>query len=309
MPIKRWKGPEDWTGYAVEGWRKFPFHLLPWLTLETKRGKQGNVSCFKGSDSRRVFRVDPASAEMEEAIDVPESVFAKRYLVNNLRRRIGRMWAGSRAEREFRLGQAMVKAGLSTPEPLACAENVRASVVERFGKKVKLPSASYLLTRAWINDGSVPFYIMKNPDSAERLAMILARFLAYLHERGFYHDDCSSEHFLVAPNPDLGKILGATKNGWKYAAEHSPLAVIDIDNGSLEAEPIGQARRLMNLFQVIRSSSRAFAPKVRWVLVEEYLSRSGLARQISLTEAGEEIDRIARRKAGRRVMKSVHVED
>jgi len=309
MAIQRWKGPEDWTGYAVEGWRKFPLHLLPWLTLETKRGKQGNVSCFKGSDSRRVFRIDPAPAEMEEAIEVPESVFAKRYLVNNLRRRMGRMFAGSRAEREFRLGQAMVKAGLPTPEPLACAENVRASVVERFGKKVKLPSASYLLTRAWANDGSIPYYIMKNPEASEKLALILARFLAHLHERGFYHDDCSSEHFLVAPNADLPKILGATKSGWKYAAENSPLAVIDIDNGSLESKPVEQARRMMNLFQVIRSSSRAFAPKARSALLEEYLLRSGLERELSFEEAVDEIERIAKRKAGRRVMKNTSVED
>lgn len=304
MPIKRWKGPEDWAGYAVEGWRKFPFHLLPWLTLETKRGKQGNVSCFKGSDSRRVFRIDPAPPGMDEAIDVSESVFAKRYLVNNLRRRMGRMFAGSRAEREFRLGQAMVKAGLPTPEPLDCAENVRASVVERFGKRVKLPSASYLLTRAWANDGSIPYYIFKNAEASEKLALILARFLSHLHDRGFYHDDCSSEHFLLAPNPDLAKILGATRNGWNYEAHDSPLAVIDIDNGSLESKPVEQARRMMNLFQVIRSSSRAFEPKVRSAFVEEYLLRSGLGRELSLTEAVDEIERIAKRKAGRRVMKS-----
>lgn len=213
------------------------------------------------------------------------------------------MFAGSRAEREFRLGQAMVKAGLPTPEPLACAENVRASVLERFGKKVKLPSASYLLTRAWANDGSIPYYISKHPEASERFALVLARFLAHLHESGFYHDDCSSEHFLVAPNPDLAKILGATKSGWKYASEHSPLAVIDIDNGSLESKPVERSRRMMNLFQVIRSSSRAFPPKVRSAFVEEYLMRSGLGRELSLSDAVDEIERIAKRKAGRRVMK------
>ncbi|MBI3736517.1 hypothetical protein HY256_08400, partial [Candidatus Sumerlaeota bacterium] len=162
------------------------------MTKKSRREAEGAV-CVKSGRSRLVLRAPLPGGGYG---------YAKRYLVNNLRRRVGNFFAGSKAEREFTLALEMRRAGLPAPEPLAHARYAGSGTLGW----VKLP-ATYLLTREWPNQGSFREWlrgrILAKDDMGARAAVsMIARFIACAHRHGFYHDDCSADHILVAPDVD-----------------------------------------------------------------------------------------------------------
>lgn len=278
-----------WRGSAVAGYAAFPFDSLPWAELGGKKKRKERVHLVKEGRSRKVFRIEDHPAPGGHGT---ETLFAKRYLVNTLRRQIGNRLAGSKAERELALGLELRRAGIPTPAPLACAVHL-SSVARQPGGEI-LPPASYLLTREWPNEGSALDWVRFHPGQAEVFWALLARFLAHAHDRGFYHDDLSSEHLLVARDLDPARADPASPRT-------PPFAFIDIDNGRLFPAPIEMSLRVVNVFQIFRSMTfRRFPREQRARFVAEYLAAAGLAHCESAFL--RDLDRVSRRKAGKSVL-------
>lgn len=290
--IKPWNGPPSWSGEAISGYRKFSFADLPWFALRREGLERDGALCVKASNSRRVLRF----ALPTERDAPPVIAYAKRYLANNWRRRLGARLTGSKASREFRLGHQLLLAGVPTPLPLAWAEHALPFHHEYAGRRIRLPPASYLLTREWPNSGSIRSWLKDHPGSAPALIGGLAAFLARSHHAGFYHDDCSAEHILVAP--EIAGPLHPEPNA------APPFAFIDLDNGRLGAGPVPARPRITNLFQILRSLPvTVLAVPDRVALVEAYLAAWGAPDAPGPGPFIAAIERLAARKVGRPVVR------
>ncbi len=284
-----WKGIEGWQGEAVPGFEHFDFAHIPWGPVRQEGRRIDNVECVKASNSRRVVRI---TAEDPDGKPLPV-LYVKRYLANSWRRQVGLRLVGIRASREFHLGRDLLKAGISTPRPLAWAAHLKTFRTSYNSKNYAIPPASYLLTLEWPNQGSVRDWILNHPDRDKTFIEGLAVFLAEAHDLGFYHDDCTAEHVLVAPEedqPDPGT--------------PSKFALIDVDNGRKSKTPLSTRLRIANLFQMLRSIPHELLSEAeRAEFVEDYLKS---ARSGGLPEFGsciDAIERLAQRKVGRSVMR------
>lgn len=303
-----WKGPDGWSGRAVPRFAEFAFDELPWRQLKKAGRSRGSVHCVKASNSRRVFRISsgPPSTRARSG----EVTYAKRYLVNNWRRKLSNRIVGSKAAREFALGHELLAMGIPTPLPLAFAEHRRDFFLpDPRGRKKKLSAASYLLTLEWPNAGSLRDVTRERRDDPKAVEMIWARaagFLARAHARGFYHDDCSAEHILVAPGAAAARQGSRAHRAQEESSrpDFASLAFIDIDNGRIFESPVSTGRRWINLFQLIRSmTKRSFAPELRERFVAAYLSEAKMESEFGLERACRAVDSVARRKIGRPVMR------
>lgn len=283
-----WRGPRGWKGKAAPGFDRFAFADLPWVHLKKEGTSEGDILCVKASRSRRVYRIPrggPGRGPGEN------HVFAKRYLINSLRRAVSSRLRGTKAEREFALGHELLRAKVPTPTPLAFAYQPGPLHPRDDAGKGVLPPASYLLTLEWPNGGCVKDWL-RGRSAADRAKLwaCVAAFLAEAHARGFYHDDCSAEHILVGDNPDFS-------DPWPSDLDRSPLAFIDIDNGKLGGRPVGQRRRAMNLFQILRSIAfETMRPTERTEFIEAYLKRAGDECTASPAEMQSAVEEIAWRK-------------
>ncbi len=315
-----WRGPKLWRGEATLGGRDFDFAALPWLFLFTRGKSFEGVECVKTSDTRRVFRVESNG----------QILYAKRYLVSGVRRRVGNWLGGCKAKNEFHIGLAMLKAGIPTPLPLAYAEHSRPHEVKGFKKFKTIPPANYLVTREWPNQGAVRDWLALHPEVSEAMMRRVGAFMARAHGIGFYHDDCSSGHLLVSPDfdPDslceqeaterdaTGALIRTRAKLKPRKSEHEApdeltkaalgrfgLAFIDVDNGTLEDSPIALKKRWINLFQILRSLSEDICnATARRAFIESYLQISGLKPAQTIEEAKREINAVAARKIGKKVI-------
>lgn len=285
------KGPAGWRGEAASGWEAFAFDRLPWTT-HTKLGPDGSppdgprINCVKASRSRRVYEIAPQHAISLGATEAVR-VFAKRYLMNNPRRRISARLLGSKAEREFRLGQRMRAAGLPTPQPLAWAVS--------FGGG-GLPAASYLLTEGWGSGESLLDAIEANPEDREKWLELGARFLASVHDAGFQHNDCSAEHILLKNN------IPADSADWTHPSDF-PFGLIDIDNGILHSKPVPAQGRSYGLYQILRSIPRDWvSSEKRRDFLNVYLTASGTKNRWSHSELIDAVERQGMKHAKRPVI-------
>ena len=98
---------------------------------------------------------------------------------------------------------------------------------------------SFLVTRAVDNAQEFPV-LLQSLQGRQKWQVLreLASFLVLLHQRGFYHDDCSSTHVLVnALNPRV--------------ADNNFL-IIDLDNCRLLTR-VSRMKVLKNIFQILYS--------------------------------------------------------
>jgi hypothetical protein len=284
-----WNGPHGWKGRAIPGYRDFPFHELPWTRLRREGSDDDGVRCVKSSNSRRVFRIVLPAATGEPG----RVLYAKRYRINTLRRRVGTRLLGNKAAREFDLGHGLLHAGIPTPLPLAWAEHRSAVPGPADDGHERLPPAAYLLTLEWPNAGSVADWLIADPAQRPRLISPLAAFLATSHERGFYHDDCAADHILIA----------ATARFDGAAPPDDPFGFIDLDNGRLSSQPVPTPLRLSNLFQVLRSLSPDQLPaQDRIALLQAYRKFWTVPDAPAVDECVRRIEQLAFRKVGRKVV-------
>jgi tRNA A-37 threonylcarbamoyl transferase component Bud32 len=279
-----------WQGEAMPGHEDFNFAEIPWVPVRQEGRMIDGVECVKASNSRRVLRIDRGRPE-----DQPPPVFyVKRYLANTWRRRVGLWLVGIRACREFHLGHALLKAGISTPTPLAWAAHLKTFRASYQSKDFAVPPASYLLTLEWPNQGSVRDWLVNHPNRDKTFIDGLARFLAETHNLGFYHDDCTAEHVLVAPEEDQPDPVAPSK-----------FALIDVDNGRMKGAALKQRPRIANLFQMLRSIPIELLDQPERVeFVRAYLGCSEPTLKLETNACVELIERMARRKVGRSVMQA-----
>lgn len=275
--IGKWRGPRGWTGGALPEAEKFDFSALPWTSLEKEGARQGEIECVKASRSRRVYRLAlPPEGRV---------VFAKRYLMNTFRRKMAARIQGTKAVREFVLGHRLRVLGIPTPLPLAHSVHWGAE------------PASYLLTQEWENEGSLKAWLKEHPDRQAEMTNYLAGYLAEAHEAGFYHDDCSCEHLLVRPAAEL-------KGPAKLTEGDADLAFIDLDNGKIHPGPAPLNSRITNLFQVLRSIGfEFFSEQGRSDFIAAYVEVSGLKSSLTAAECEVRVEKVAKRKVGRSVLK------
>jgi hypothetical protein len=285
-----WSGPKGWKGRALRDYQNFPIHELPWANLRREGSAHENVQCVKSSNSRRVLRVLLPAASGEHS----RVVYVKRYRINTLRRRVGTRLLGNKAVREFELGHGLLRAGIATPLPLAWAEHRTAVTAPPGDDTPPLPPAAYLLTLEWPNNGSVADWLAAHPAERDRIVRPLADFLAFAHDRGFYHDDCAAQHILVADSARFDEAEAPT----------SAFGFIDLDNGRLSSRPLASSARLSNLFQVLRSiPPQEFPTELRIALIENYRDFWNDSGAPQLDDCIGSIERQAFRKVGRPVVK------
>jgi len=245
-------GPPGWRGEALPDFEAFAFAEIPWVPIRQEGRAVDGIECVKASNSRRVLRIaSPSGADQSQPV-----LYLKRYLANTWRRRMGLRLIGVRAAREFHLGQALLAAGVSTPRPLAWAAHPSTYHLEYKGKSFAVPPASYLLTLEWPNQGSVRDWLVGHPQREKTFIDGLARFLAEAHQLGFYHDDCTAEHVLVAPEADQPDPVTPSK-----------FALIDVDRFKQVNDRFGHSAGddvLRQVSRVLTSTFRASDLAIRW---------------------------------------------
>ncbi len=204
----------------------------------------------------------------------------KCYAIDTWRQRVGNIFSGGKARREYRLGWALIGRGLLT----------RAAGLGAGGPRHLLgpePSANYLLSLELENQGTLSFWAEKGR-AAEipNFYPCLARFLAAMHAAGFYHDDCLSKNFAISPGAD-------------FAAQDmlDLFQIFDIDHGRIYARGVPLRARAYNLYQLIASLRQSGLPdpERRLRFVRDYMAAAEIAPGGEKTLI-QQIDRFAGRK-------------
>lgn len=285
-PNSAWNGPQGWHGRAVAACRNFDFAALPWQTLRKRKRttEDGSIRCIKCSGGRHVFRIENPRAFGAE-LDRP--LYAKCYSIDTWRQRVGNLFSGGKARREYRLGWTLIERGLLTPVPLAWA---LAGPLHLLGPE---PSSNFLLSLELENQGTLSFWAEKGrADKTPAFYTCLAGFLAAMHGAGFYHDDCLSKNFAISPGADF------------TAADMLDLfQIFDIDHGRIYSRGVPLRARAYNLFQMIASLRHSGLParERRIEFLRDYMAAAGIgaAQEQKIIR---QIDRFAGRKLSRKLM-------
>ncbi len=282
----RWRGRPGWRGQSLASCARFDFTALPWASRRhAGEGKTDGILCVKRSHSRQVLRVADAR---RFGAELTGPVYVKRYLLNSLRRRLGNLVTGGKARREFGLARRLGALGFQTPLPLAWAiVSARRLLIPGAGDGPD-SAASFLLTLELPNDGTLAEWVRTGRQGPlEPFLRQLARLLAAMHGRGFFHPDCLSKNFCLAPGASFAD----------PAAD--PLALFqvhDIDGGRLGA--LSTRGRAFNLYQMLASLRGDGLPAGDACrgLLREYLAAAGLEPARHEPSYRQRIERLARRR-------------
>jgi tRNA A-37 threonylcarbamoyl transferase component Bud32 len=226
-------------GLCLKGFEDLDIRSIPFD--KPVREYTGFYRLLKRTRSRSIVSFDFTTG------GVTHRIYAKRYRVWRLTRRLAYLFIPSKCINEWRLGFSLLKKGIMTPLPLIAAEY-------RAGPFIK---ENYLVTR-----GIEPYeslnHIFKNmPDQKTKRDLLasLAHFIRDVHGRGFYHDDISLNHIFTHENPGEGR----------------QFALIDLDNSRL-LDQLPQRMIERNLFQLFHSANVSVWPyEERLMFLECYL--------------------------------------
>ncbi len=227
----------EWTGFGEIGW--WTRAGTPWreillgpdgLRLEEWRAA-GRVETIKSGPHRIVYR-----------IDLPEgAVFLKHYLIPNRRAKWRQWFRRGKGRNEGKRSQRLAATGVPTIWPVALGEQ----------RKRKFLFENYLVTLEVADSTPLDEFVTERlPDWPEpkrsrmrqKLAMVLGKMTARLHDAGFLHVDFHPGNILVRfPSPD-----------------EPELVMIDLDALRLRREVDWKTARqnlaLLNHFFWVRSS-------------------------------------------------------
>ena len=255
-------------GICVRGYEAFDLTAIPWD--EIRAGSDTNHRLAKSSRTRCVVRLEFAPPGQP-----PRGVYAKRVLPRDLRKRLGRLFVPSKARHEWDAGYRLPAMGLATARPVICAELWQGPWLR----------ADYLVTEEIADARPLRAEIeyLRSADQRRELLSQFAEWLWQVHRRGFYHDDCSTQHVFLGP-----------------ASHSSPksrrrFAFIDLDNCCFHRTTVPWSRRAKNLFQLLRSLPARCASRTdRLHFVCSYLDASGEPHK--LRQAVVAMRRLARSK-------------
>ena len=265
-PRVRWHGPRGWRGRAAPDCRDFDFTAIPWARLRRQgmAESDGSLRCVKRTRTRQVMRVADART-FGAAMDRP--VYVKRYLIDTMRRRVGNLLTRGKGRAEHELGRRLLGRGLPTPTPLAWALAGPLAMLGPVDRDSDAAPASFLLTLEMENQGTAQDFIDSGRAGREpEFFRSLAGFMAGMHDRGFYHDDCLAKNFCVAPGADFAPGRGAP----------DPLAAFqihDIDHGRLYRKGVPWRIRVENLSRMLASMTESgkTGPDTRRLFLRSYL--------------------------------------
>jgi hypothetical protein len=141
----------------------------------------------------------------------PVEVVVKQFRNAGLRARLRRRLGGSKAERSWRIAQAMAAAGIATPEPLLLIES-------------RCPTGPSFYVCRYVAGAVEARYLLRAANAGQEAELFprldLPRFLRELgacfrrlHDAGFWHRDLSSGNVLVAGLPGVAAIPGLAGAG------------------------------------------------------------------------------------------------
>jgi len=255
-------------GICVRGYEVLDLTAIPWDDL--KASSDPNHELTKSSRTRRVVRLEFAPSGQP-----PRVVYAKRVLVADWRKRIGRLFAPSKARREWTAGYRLMDMGLATARPVVCAELWQGPWLR----------ANFLVTEEIADARPLRAELEYLGSGRERRHVLgqVGEWLWQVHCRGFYHDDCSTQHIFVRPT-SLAPVEGR-QQFW----------FIDLDNCRFHRATVPWRRRIKNLFQLLRSiPPRRLSRTDRLRFLQAYLNVSGEAHR--LRRAIARMRRLARAK-------------
>ncbi|MCX7017369.1 MAG: hypothetical protein NTW86_33195 [Candidatus Sumerlaeota bacterium] len=213
------------AGLCFEPFAALPLASIPWDAL--KREPDPRHRLEKSSHTRKVLSFEWTIEGLEGGPRTTR-LYAKRARVRRTRRLLLTPFRPSKAQEEWRLGHAMLEAGIPTPLPVVYAER----------RRLGASSENFLVTLEL--EGAKSFYDwfkeLRAKAEREQALRALARFVRAGHEKGFHHDDCATDHVFVEAR----------------AGGPPRMFFIDVDNGRLESPP-SERLRVKNAFQLFRS--------------------------------------------------------
>jgi len=206
-------------------------------------GLNGNGTLVKSSRSRTVVNVLLPQKNSED-----KKIFIKKYTVKNRFKGFLNLFAPSKAWREMYLIRKLIDSEIPTTKPLLVAE-------KRYNLMLK---ESYLITEEVPNSQNFHSFIKQNFLQKEKKEPLLklAKFVSWIHDKGFFHSDLSLKNILVHSN-----------NG-----EDKSLLIMDIDNAIFTKGKISIRNRAKNLIQLSRfmNNENSFTEEDRKFFVHNY---------------------------------------
>ena len=175
---------DGWTGELAE-----PYHPadLPSTVSRLTDPAAAQKTLHWGRNYLYVSRIDTAAG--------PLDVVVKQFRDARLKDRLSRRWRGSKAAKSWRVAEALLAAGLQTPEPVMLIESAGAAgpslYVCRYLEDVL--EVRYLLRAANAGREQEDFPGVDVPRFLEALGRMARR----LHDAGFWHRDFSSGNVLL----------------------------------------------------------------------------------------------------------------
>ena len=241
-------------GLCSDGYQSFDLTEIPWDELKGR--SEPALRLTKSSRTRCVVRMEFAPPSQP-----PRVVYAKRVLVADWRKRLGCLFVPSKAQYEWTAGYRLPTLGLATARPVVCAERWRGPWL----------CENYLVTEEIAGARPLRVELAQIPQRSQRcdLLRLLAEWLWQVHQRGFYHDDCSTQHVFVEPSAP-----GSQNQALRFW-------FIDLDNCRFHRATVPWRRRVKNLFQLLRSIPPRWASRSdRLYFVRSYLSASGESQRL-----------------------------
>jgi len=230
--------------FAIPGWTgELSAELRPLDLDAAVRGLTDPAAAIRtlhwGRNYLYVSRLETAAGPVE--------VVVKQFRHGSLRERLRRRWQGSKAAKSWRVANAMLAAGLLTPEPVMRLESASEAGPSFYICRY-LPDvveARYLLRAANAGEEAVRFPEVDFPALVVELAQAIRR----LHDAGFWHRDLSGGNVLL-----------------RFGADRRPTALYLVDlNRARMGRPPGVAARLRDL-----SRLALFRPEHQALLLASY---------------------------------------
>jgi len=178
--------------FAFADWRGEVVAALRPADLEAEVARLSDPSC--AVDTLHWGRNYIYLAHLESAAGrLPVAV--KQFRNQGQRQRLKRRLAGSKAEKSWRVGRALLDAGILTPEPVMLVESRRDDGPSFYLCRHLdgVLEARYLLRAVNAGNAAAAF-----PDAdVDAFLVALARTLRRLHDAGFWHRDMSSGNVLI----------------------------------------------------------------------------------------------------------------
>jgi len=234
------------SGECLSGFEKLKISDIPFHSLYHKKDKRFNL--VKSSHYRRVVYVEWKDDFQEidgektnASIDLKQAgcqrsigIYIKQARIRGIKKLIGGLFVKPKSKQEWDLGGNLLTKDIGTAIPIIWAQ----------GKLANEEFSNYLVLLALENVKSL-FNSLKFSETLSlkrELLLESARFVRFVHNKGFYHDDLSINHILVETHSQ-----NTSKNEGKFK-----FYLIDLDRGRF-FKKVPFLRRIKNIFQVLRS--------------------------------------------------------